>query len=56
LPRDAAASGVTLLTAAALASPPVLYHYLNHFNLFGSGYYSQCRSIMEGLVPKVLVS
>lgn len=26
-----------------------LYHYLNHYNLFGSGYYSQCSSILRNL-------
>ena len=26
-----------------------LYHYLNHFNLFGAGYYSQCSSILRNL-------
>lgn len=28
----------------------MLYHVLNHFNLFGGGYLSQARSIMAGLV------
>ncbi|GFR48095.1 hypothetical protein Agub_g9780 [Astrephomene gubernaculifera] len=26
-----------------------LYHYLNHLNLFGEGYYSQCASILQRL-------
>lgn len=26
-----------------------LYHYLNHLNLFGDGYYSQCASILKRL-------
>mmetsp|Transcript_1496 Transcript_1496/g.3632 ORF Transcript_1496/g.3632 Transcript_1496/m.3632 type:complete len:355 (+) Transcript_1496:96-1160(+) len=26
-----------------------LYHYLNHYNLFGSGYYSPCASILKKL-------
>ena len=24
-----------------------LYHYLNHYNLFGSGYRGQCTSIIN---------
>lgn len=31
----------------------LLYHYLNHLNLFGSGYYGQCQSIMERLVSRL---
>lgn len=27
-----------------------LYHYLNHYNLFGGGYRSQCLSILRNLV------
>ncbi|GMH36315.1 hypothetical protein BSKO_04183 [Bryopsis sp. KO-2023] len=27
----------------------LLYHYLNHYNLFGSGYYGQCESILSSL-------
>ena len=27
----------------------LLYHYLNHYNLFGSGYYGQCESILRRL-------
>ena len=27
-----------------------LYHYLNHYNLFGSGYYGQCESILRKYV------
>jgi protein-ribulosamine 3-kinase len=27
-----------------------LYHYLNHFNLFGSGYKSSCMSILKKIV------
>ena len=27
-----------------------LYHYLNHYNLFGGGYKSQCVSIMNALL------
>ena len=27
-----------------------LYHYLNHYNLFGGGYKSQCVSIMNTLL------
>lgn len=30
-----------------------LYHYLNHYNLFGSGYYSQCQSIMSSLTKNL---
>ena len=30
-----------------------LYHYLNHFNLFGGGYYSQCDSILQRLISKM---
>lgn len=30
-----------------------LYHYLNHLNLFGSGYYSQCEQIMSRLARRV---
>lgn len=26
-----------------------LYHYLNHYNLFGSGYYNQCHSMLARL-------
>ncbi|GAB4824243.1 hypothetical protein N2152v2_011289 [Parachlorella kessleri] len=26
-----------------------LYHYLNHYNLFGSGYYNQCLSLLQRL-------
>mmetsp|Transcript_3873 Transcript_3873/g.11569 ORF Transcript_3873/g.11569 Transcript_3873/m.11569 type:complete len:360 (-) Transcript_3873:259-1338(-) len=28
----------------------LLYHYLNHYNLFGGGYYSSCVSILQNLV------
>jgi len=28
----------------------LLYHYLNHYNLFGGGYYNQARSILRNLV------
>lgn len=28
----------------------LLYHYLNHYNLFGGGYKSQCVSIMKNLL------
>ncbi len=31
----------------------LLYHYLNHYNLFGSGYYDQCSSIMQRLSAKL---
>lgn len=31
-----------------------LYHYLNHYNLFGSGYYSQCQSILTTLTRDIL--
>ena len=31
-----------------------LYHYLNHYNLFGSGYYNQCQSILTTLTREVL--
>eukprot|EP01023_Acetabularia_acetabulum_P058044 TRINITY_DN6795_c0_g1_i2.p1 TRINITY_DN6795_c0_g1~~TRINITY_DN6795_c0_g1_i2.p1 ORF type:complete len:357 (-),score=42.40 TRINITY_DN6795_c0_g1_i2:41-1039(-) len=27
----------------------MLYHYLNHYNLFGSGYYGQCQGILQSL-------
>mmetsp|Transcript_3099 Transcript_3099/g.11150 ORF Transcript_3099/g.11150 Transcript_3099/m.11150 type:complete len:213 (+) Transcript_3099:776-1414(+) len=27
----------------------LLYHYLNHYNLFGGGYYSQCTSLLSDL-------
>jgi fructosamine-3-kinase len=30
-----------------------LYHYLNHYNMFGSGYYSSAFEIMERLTNKV---
>jgi len=30
-----------------------LYHYLNHFNLFGGGYYRQCDSILQRLISKM---
>lgn len=30
-----------------------LYHYLNHYNLFGHSYYRQCIQIMERLVAKL---
>ena len=30
-----------------------LYHLLNHLNLFGEGYLSQCESIMDGLLAQV---
>ncbi len=29
-----------------------LYHYLNHYNMFGGGYYNQCVQIMERLNKK----
>ena len=28
----------------------LLYHYLNHYNLFGGGYRGQCVGIMKGLL------
>lgn len=31
----------------------LLYHYLNHYNLFGSGYYNQCSSILQRLVSSL---
>lgn len=31
----------------------LLYHYLNHYNLFGGGYYNQSYSILEGLTKKL---
>jgi protein-ribulosamine 3-kinase len=27
----------------------LLYHYLNHYNLFGSSYYGQCVSLLKTL-------
>jgi fructosamine-3-kinase len=30
----------------------VLYHLLNHLNLFGSGYHSQCRQIAADILSK----
>lgn len=27
----------------------LLYHYLNHYNLFGSSYYSQCVQLLDSL-------
>ena len=30
-----------------------LYHYLNHYNLFGGGYKSECVSIMQYLLSQV---
>lgn len=30
-----------------------LYHYLNHYNLFGYGYYSQCESLLQKLTKKL---
>ena len=63
--RHAPAWGIAFVpgegAGAAADAPPaacraVLYHYLNHYNLFGSGYYNQCTAIMERLVPKLLVS
>jgi len=33
-----------------------LYHYLNHYNLFGSGYYSQCSSILTRLTKEIIRS
>jgi protein-ribulosamine 3-kinase len=30
-----------------------LYHYLNHYNLFGGSYYNQCAHIMERLNKKL---
>ena len=31
----------------------LLYHYLNHYNLFGAGYYDQCTGIMERLKARL---
>lgn len=31
----------------------LLYHYLNHYVLFGSGYYSECESILVRLTKKL---
>lgn len=30
-----------------------LYHYLNHLNLFGSGYYGQCEAALKRLVDRL---
>jgi len=30
-----------------------LYHYLNHYNLFGGGYYNTSARILEQLVAKL---
>ena len=30
-----------------------LYHLLNHLNLFGEGYLSQCRSTLDRLLSQV---
>ena len=30
-----------------------LYHYLNHYNLFGGGYYGSCTSILSDLTSKI---
>jgi fructosamine-3-kinase len=30
-----------------------LYHYLNHYNMFGGSYYNQCVQIMERLNKKI---
>jgi len=30
-----------------------LYHYLNHFNLFGNSYYTQCAQILQRLTMKL---
>lgn len=31
----------------------LLYHYLNHYNLFGSSYYSQAEGILRELTNKI---
>ncbi|CAD7703653.1 unnamed protein product [Ostreobium quekettii] len=31
----------------------LLYHYLNHYNLFGSGYYGECQSLLSQLTRKL---
>jgi hypothetical protein len=31
----------------------LLYHYLNHYNLFGSSYYQQCASLLQALTRKL---
>lgn len=31
----------------------LLYHFLNHYNLFGSGYYSQCVSLLKTLTKRL---
>lgn len=31
----------------------LLYHYLNHYNLFGGGYYSSAESILRELTNKI---
>ncbi|KAI8109100.1 hypothetical protein M9435_005516 [Picochlorum sp. BPE23] len=30
-----------------------LYHMLNHYNLFGGGYYGQCENLLKRLVSKI---
>jgi protein-ribulosamine 3-kinase len=30
-----------------------LYHYLNHYNLFGGGYYSQCTQTLQALISRI---
>lgn len=30
-----------------------LYHYLNHYNLFGGGYSSSCENILNSLTRKL---
>ena len=39
------------LTFTASASTPKLYHYLNHYVLFGSGYKGECLGLLQSLVP-----
>lgn len=31
----------------------LLYHYLNHYNLFGGAYYSQAEGILRELTRKI---
>jgi len=31
----------------------LLYHYLNHYNLFGGGYYSSAEGILRSLTNKI---
>lgn len=30
-----------------------LYHYLNHYNMFGSSYLGECQSILRRLTKKL---